>query len=384
MRDRIFYLGFYNNALISHESREFFPAADTKIDYIRTVLAEQFKEVHIITASGTKEHKFVAGGLTPLDKNTDLRTFHSLGRRGKLKRIIGRAYLKLQLLRYLLCTLNDSDILVVYHSLSYMQIVNIAKRIKKFKLIEEVEEIYADVTRNSKTKKKEFMFFDIADGFIFSTRFLNDEINVNNKPYAVANGTYKSEPVLCQKSDDKKIHVVYAGTLDPRKGGAVAAAKVAKFLPPNYHVHILGFGSDEQKNKLINVVEESNLRGAAKVTHDGLLVGDEFKRFIQSCDIGLSTQNPEASFNATSFPSKILTYMANGLKVVSIRIPAVEESDVGKYVVYYNEQAPHDIAKAILSVPGAVDYDTRDVLEKLNLDFAESMSVLITTMINRR
>ena len=110
---------------------------------------------------------------------------------------------------------------------------------------------------------------------------MNNEINSLNKPYAVANGTYTAEPVLSEKFEDGKIHVVYAGTLDPRKGGAIAAS-AAKFLPSNYHVHILGFGSDEQRQSIINIIAENNVDGHAKVTYDGLLVGEEFKRFIQS------------------------------------------------------------------------------------------------------
>ena len=377
MRDRIFYLGFYNNELISQENREFYPAADTKMDYVRAVIADHTNQVHIISASGTKADRSVAGGLTQLDSNTDLKTFRSLGKGGKIKRMLGRIYLKLQLLCYLLSALRTEDILVVYHSLKYMKIVRLAKKIKNFKLIEEVEEIYADVTGNGKTRKKEFKFFGIADGYIFSTRLLNDEINTIDKPYAVANGTYKPEPVLSEKLGDGKIHVVYAGTLDPRKGGAIAAATVAQFLPPDYHVHILGFGSDEQKKSLMGVVRESNVDGHAKVTYDGLLVGDDFKKFIQSCDIGLSTQNPEASFNATSFPSKILSYMANGLKVVSIRVPAIEGSDVGEYIFYYDDQTPADIANAILFASVGSDYDSRAVLKKRNLEFSDSLRALL-------
>lgn len=42
--------------------------------------------------------------------------------------------------------------------------------------------------------------------------------------------------------------------------------------------------------------------------------------------------------------------MANGLRVVSVRIPVVEESGIGKCVYYYDEQTPENIAKAIKSI----------------------------------
>ena len=99
-----------------------------------------------------------------------------------------------------------------------------------------------------------------------------------------------------------------------------------------------------------------------------MLSGEDYIRFIQSCDIGLSTQNPDAAFNATSFPSKILSYMANGLRVVSIRIPAIERSAVGNEVMFYNEQTPE------VELGGR---DSKAVIEQLDLKFKEELARLI-------
>ena len=104
---------------------------------------------------------------------------------------------------------------------------------------------------------------------------------------------------------------------------------------------------------------------------------EDYIRFIQSCDIGLSTQNPKAAFNSTSFPSKILSYMANGLRVVSIRIPAIETSAVGKYMYYYEEQQPKEIAKAIMSVNMNDDYNGRKIISNLDTEFYKNIAKLL-------
>lgn len=140
---------------------------------------------------------------------------------------------------------------------------------------------------------------------------------------------------------------MYAGTFDPRKGGPTTTT-TTRWLPENYHVHILGFGSENDTKELCALIEETNEASAATVTYDGLLSGEDYIRFLQKCQIGLSTQNPDAAFNDTSFPSKILSYMANGLRVVTVRIPAIEGSAVGDDVIYYEEQTPEKIAQAIL------------------------------------
>lgn len=63
-----------------------------------------------------------------------------------------------------------------------------------------------------------------------------------------------------------------------------------------------------------------------------------------------------------SFPSKIITYMANGLRVVSANIRSVKSSLVGEYLTYYDNNTPEDIAKAIMTInkeAGGIDIDTK-------------------------
>ena len=91
----------------------------------------------------------------------------------------------------------------------------------------------------------------------------------------------------------------------------------------------------------------------------------------------MSTQNPQADFNATSFPSKILSYLANGLRVVSIRIPAIEKSDIADKIYFYDKQTPYDIAKAIECVDTTDDYNSRALIQTLSDKFElELKSVL--------
>ena len=99
MQGRIFYLGFYNNKVISQENRKAFPAADTKMEYIISVLTNFTQMVHVISASGTQNIKWVTGSLTKLDDRSDLKTFNSLGTGCRVKRVMGRYWLKLQLLQ---------------------------------------------------------------------------------------------------------------------------------------------------------------------------------------------------------------------------------------------------------------------------------------------
>lgn len=378
------YIAYYSDPDES-KHRKAAPSADTKIDYIVSVLMREGCNVKVISKCGVEKCESILkyNGDYAIEKNgTLVRFVPSLTSKFRPLRFFTRIYTNLKINRLIKeeCLNTDCKILI-YHSLGMYSVIKYLKKQKK-PFILEVEEIYSDVMAKKKkqNREKEDFMFSAASSYIFSTDLLNKEINADKKPYVICNGTYRVEQSLIDQPifDDKsKIHCVYAGTFDPRKGGAATAASAAEFLPSDYHIHILGFGNDAETKAIRDLTSEISKKSIATVTYDGLLSSEEYIRFIQSCDIGLSTQNPDAAFNATSFPSKILSYMSNGLRVVSIRIPAIEGSAIGKYMYYYDKQTPEEIAKAIMTVNLNDDYNGRQVISKLDAEFSYDIAKLM-------
>uniref|UniRef100_UPI003FEE614D glycosyltransferase n=1 Tax=Candidatus Fimenecus sp. TaxID=3022888 RepID=UPI003FEE614D len=373
---KISYMAYYNSTN-SSERRNAVLSSVNKMNYICEALENNGYNTEIVSASGTTEKKFCKSKKVKLTDKTTLKLFSSLPRLNRIVSVIDRVILKTKLFLYMIKNTNKDSIVMVYHSLGYMSLVKRLKKLKGFKLIIEAEEIYGDVIGDEKTSQKEYEFFKIADGFIFPTELLSEKVNTEKKPEVIIYGTYHIEKELPKLFSDGKIHCVYAGTLDPRKGGAIASAESALFLNENYHIHILGFGNEKEKAEMLNTIDSISKKSKAKITYDGLLSGEEYIKFIQSCDIGLSTQNPNGKYNDTSFPSKILSYMANGLRVVSVRIPVVEESGIGKCVYYYDEQMPENIAKAIKTIDFSEEYDSRKTIGVLDKAFIYDLKKML-------
>lgn len=383
---KIYYIGYYSDPS-GKSKRKTAPAADTKMDYIISSLKKVGYDVEVLSFCVDDDRKsaFEKKSGYEIEKNgTRVVFFTNYTSKFRIFRVIGRALSWIKIRKYFCkkCLGNESKV-VIYHSLGLLKVIDLFYK-KKKRFILEMEEIYADVIGNTKLRKKEIAAAHKANGYIFPTKMLNSEINCENKPFVIIHGTYQVEmdrkckifSKNLQMDGDKIIHCVYAGTFDPRKGGAAAAA-AAEFLPADYHIHILGFGSDEEIRNMKDCISKVVKKSTAKVSYDGLLTGEDYIKFIQSCDIGLSTQDPNASFNGTSFPSKILSYMANGLRVVSIRIPAIETSDVGDEVFYYDEQTPECIAKAILSVNIQEEYDSRKCIQELECSFKKELKMFL-------
>lgn len=378
---KIFYMAYYNSTN-SSERRNAVLSSVNKMNYICEALENNGYNTEIVSASGAVEKKFCKSKKVKLTDKTTFKLFSSLPRLNRVVSVIDRVILKTKLFLYMIKNTNKDSIVMVYHSLGYMSLVKRLKKLKGFKLIIEAEEIYGDVIGDEKTSQKEYEFFKIADGFIFPTELLSEKVNTEKKPEAIIYGTYHIEKEMPKIFSDGKIHCVYAGTFDPRKGGAIASAESAMFLDENYHVHILGFGNEKEKAEMLNTIDNISKKSKADTTYDGLLSGEEYIKFIQSCDIGLSTQNPNGKYNDTSFPSKILSYMANGLRVVSIRIPAIEKSAVGKFMYYYDEQTPENIAKAIKSIDFSEEYDSRKTIGVLDKAFICDLKTMLKGLEN--
>ena len=373
---KVIYIGYYDCVDNRTERRGYALSAVNKMTYICDAIALNSNSIQIVSPSQTTNQMCCRAHEIKIDDRVSLKLFFTLGRRGWFSKILRKAAMDIQVFGYLICHLNKGQNVIVYHSLGYVRLIQVLKRIIRFNLILEVEEIYADVTGDSNARKSEYKLFQCADAYIFPTELLNEKLNPEHKPHCIIYGTYQVEEDRHCSFGDGKVHIVYAGTFDPRKGGAAAAA-AAGFLPANYHVHIIGFGSKEDTDHIKTVIAEVSGRSAATVTYDGCLSGEEYIRFIQSCDIGLSTQNPNTAFNDTSFPSKILSYMANGLRVVSVRIPAIEKSAIGDLVTYYDMQTPEAIAKAIMSIDMQIPYDSRARIIELDTKFQKEIGKLV-------
>lgn len=370
--EKIIYVGYYNS-LNNKQKRSVALSAVNKMSYIIEILNKKF-QVNVLSVSQSKENRSYPLTEERLFDNSKLILLPTKKTGNIFQRLLQRTLIKYELIKYIVKNTDQNTKVIVYHSLEYLKAIKFLKRIKKFNLILEIEEIYADVIGDKKIRKKEMEFFKNADKFIFPTQLLDQEINKENKPSVIIHGTYKIEEEKSKKfrDQDGKIHIVYAGTFDPRKGGGAAAA-AAEFLNENYHMHILGFGSQKDIDNMKKIILEISKKTKCTMTYDGLKSGDEYINFIQSCDIGLSTQNPDADFNGTSFPSKILSYMSNGLRVVSINIPAIKGSDIGEYMYYYERQAPKEIAKAIKKIDINDDYNARKVIFNLDKKFTKDL-----------
>lgn len=372
------------------------------IHYIMTWGENNFGRKLFYSPAGNEKAKYIVNKLRKIDK-TRIVSFASgglkfnglyfptycikentwycgtFGSSYSLIRIIERFFNIIQLYLYVIFAVNKDDIIIFYHERYFRQIIRFAKVILHRRIIIEIEELYCIAAAYSQKRiDYEIEGLKYADGYFLVNNILPEYIkHINDKPHCVIYGAYNNINIKYPKFNDGLIHILYSGTFNQTKGGALAAVQMASNLPEIYHVHITGFGSDYEVDYIKRAIEELDEVSKNKITFHGFISLNDLDKLMQVCHVGLCTQDPTKELNMTSFPSKILNYMSHGLVVLCGMNRAIKSSAVGDLIYYYREQTPEIMAKAVMEIK---DFDGNQCLKRIsnldNIAFSEINSII--------
>lgn len=370
----IYYVAFYNpEEEVGKRVANY--AGEDKIDYICESLNQIGESVTILSNTKSLDNKYQGKKTYIRSENKKIVCFSSLSNANKIIHAIDVIWGFFQLGFFLFTKLRKNDVVLVYHSLGYRKFFNYFAKIKKFKYILEVEELFQYIDNANSYKRKENEVFSIPNSFIFSNAILQETVNHECKPYVVINGVYRNEVLQKPDRTNGKTHVLYAGSLEPQKG-VDYVIKSAEFLSGDYEMKIIGFGSEKDIKRINELIEKTNRDGRCHVTYDGVYKGNDYLNYIHHCDIGVCIQNPDDTFNLYEFPSKIFSYMSNGLKVVTNRLEQIEKSSVAPFLTIADDANPESVAKAI-TLASSMDISSKDILNKLDATFKNELRQLI-------
>lgn len=356
--ERIKYIVSYDLESNKHQNRLNVLASANKINYIISVLNDLGYAVEIVSTSQTLNKKCYKGNSAAFGVNT-IRRFPTTWRGRILLKVINMLVMNLSILIYLIRNVKRNERIIIYHSVGNLWMLPILRKVKKAYIIEEVEEIYGDIWGRPRMAQKEKNKLQNASAYIYPTKLLNPIVNTNSKPFLVVHGAYKdnsNEYYSDQAAEEKSYfekgiyHIGYTGILDPKKG-CLNILEAAKYLDSTYHIHILGFGGDEEVEVVTKTVEDyiADKNIECKVSYDGVRRGYAYTNYLKHLDLGICPVDASQDFINTQFPSKVITYLVAGLPVLCSEAESVMTSDIAEAIMFYNGNRPEDIAKAIIS-----------------------------------
>lgn len=361
------------------------PSGTTKINYIKSCLKKAGYYVSIYCVSEATQQKLVyyKAAKYKIDLNEEISFINSFGRTNLFLKIASRLYMQLQVILHIIFNIKPEDIVVVYHSMGLRWPLIIARKILNRKIILEVEELYSAAwqLRKDQINKEKKYFRNIADSYILVNDIIAKKCSLS-KPFVVCYGNYEKNPNVNNFEEDNLTHIVYAGVISEEGTDAFIASETITFLPKNYRIHILGYGTNSHINKLETKIDSINkFLGYKGVTYEGCLSGHEYTLFLSKCSIGLCTRVLKDDLSDYTFPSKILVYLGNGLIPICSPITSVMQSQVKDYVVFTEEITPESVANAILSI-NKKSYSSPIVkLDLLDKNFVQSLDSLLKSLL---
>lgn len=366
------YICEYQIPVDNDEGRYFALSAVDKASYIHSVLVRLGNSVEIISPSFAK--KTVKSRIDVIDDRICLISGFSLGWHNTFTKFLSRFSAMLWLFLYLLKNCKKDEKIMVYHGVQNVPVLLLAKKIIGFDIILEVEEIYSSLMVSKKNWREylELKMIKAANSFIFASEVLERTYNVDSKPFAISYGAYKAPPVYSAKANDGRIHIVYAGLIEKEKA-AFKSGRIAKYLNSDYYIHIIGYGDKNNISLLKKEIEEITSYTTCSLSYDGLKRGEDYLTFLQSCHIGLCPLSNDNIFQRACFPSKISSYLANNLEVVTTENPVLRNSKYCSFLHFASDDSPASFAEVIKKIKHKRKQMPNDLIRKMDNAFCEDM-----------
>lgn len=275
--------------------------------------------------------------------------------------------------KYILRSFKKGDKIVVYHSLSFSDYYKkIVKQAGAENCAILVAEIYSDVGNIRYKREKEIAKASVFRKFVFMSGGIRKSFeHLRKKAFIYLYGAYNVRVILKRDVADSRlpIHLVYAGTPSLIKGGLMNAIKACESMDGKCVLHVYSSLTKELKTEI------SKYR---YTRYEGYFEENDLFSEIQEFDIGLATQDPMAKFNSSSFPSKIVNYLACGLSVVSTKSESVIKSPFANVVRFYDVDNPSSFAEAVrFLITQRSKEENVKMISKMNDEFTKAIKGLL-------
>lgn len=375
MKKTIKFICQYHIPVENDEGRTFTISSNDKASYIHDVLVRLGYTVEVVSPTSAKK---TSKSRKDWDRdNVLIISGFSLGWFNSITRALSRFSTMIWLFFYMLIHTKRHETVFIYHGVQNIPVYLMIKSLKKLRYVLEVEEVYSSLAAKSGWRARiEKKMIERADAYIFASEILEKECNKDKKPYAIAYGAYRLPVLTGIKQNDGKKHVVYAGLIRKDKV-AFTSLRIAKYLPADYHVHIIGYGEPTDIDALKKELEEQNKTSLCQASYNGLKRGQEYLSFLQSCHIGVCPLVNDNVYQLACFPSKITSYLSNGLQVVTTENPVLRGSHYRPYLQFVTDDTPQAFAKAIEKCANTQISNPRECLSELDSNLVIAIGNLV-------
>lgn len=234
------------------------------------------------------------------------------------------------------------DVLVVSASIGAI----CAAKLRRFKKVGIVTDLpkFLGISKNSYMLKMNNRIIRESDGYVFLTKQMNNEVNVDRKPYLVLEGhvneDMKEKKHMPFTEQEKKI--LYAGSIEKIYGIEMLCKAFIDVALPNEELHI--FGNGDFAEELRKLAEKND-----NIVYHGNRPNNEIVEEELRATLLVNPRPTDGEYTKFSFPSKTLEYMVSGTPVLSSRLAGIPE-EYENYIFYFDENTAENLGKRMREI----------------------------------
>lgn len=377
---RILYIGSYDILRGGAPLRVYGLAGAKKMDYICDTIVKMGIKVDIVSPVFSNQVGFgyIPGEDSIIRDGVTLHlppTFKAYTKIGRAIRVV-MAYIWLFI--YLLKEAKRNDKVLVYHTHEYVLPIVLAKKIKRFSIILQIEEKYSMIWKLPLFNrwKEDLLLKQASCDALVVSESLADILNIE-KPI-ISYGSYQCYMGTINKIEHDNIVLVYTGLIDTDRNGGFLSMNAMAYLNDNYVLKLSGPIAEKDRSEFFKQLNSINNKLNRKaIEYLGILNDSDYESLLLSADIALNPQK-EGAFGKFLFPSKILTYMSYELPVVTTAGDSIVKSEIADLLNIVDGYEPSDIAECIRKVVPSPGDKMRSRLKKLDEAFLEKFRAILT------
>lgn len=207
------------------------------------------------------------------------------------------------------------------------------ERIKKMSFIKRlVIPIYTKLVRQTERS---------YDGYIFFSKYMDEVINKNKKPYIVMEGIFNPDG-LDLKEVKKEKAIMYAGSLFEEYG--IKLFLDAFKLIQDKDMQLWIFGGGEMVDYIQKLSKEDS-----RIKYMGFKPRDEVFEYEKKATLLINTRFSKDLYTKLSFPSKTFEYMVSGTPFLTTKIGGIP-SEYYQYLYTIDIETPDQIKQKIINI----------------------------------
>lgn len=241
-----------------------------------------------------------------------------------------------------------ADTVVVYDALVIAASIGAiaAAKFRKFPKVGIVTDLprFQQISKSSLGLRINNKVLNMADGYVFLTKYMNAEVNKLDKPYLILEGhadaemTKKTHKAFTNESQ----RIIYAGSLMKIYGIELLCKAFIKYSKPNEELHIYGMGDYEGEVRTLQC-EHRN------IIYHGNCPNAEVVEAELSATLLVNPRPTSDEYTKYSFPSKTLEYMASGTPVLTSRLVGIP-AEYAQYIFFFDDNSVDSLGRKIREI----------------------------------